>query len=214
MRPSPAILLVLLLAHMPGAGAAGPWLRYDAFAGGGCCRTEAGSGDGVASLPGNQHRLSLVPNTRIRSSGADALARGGTRFTVGENFDRQAQPRRSDVILYYSILDNLASVDVGVDARYIDGTETAQPHGWLPLLHAGVGFTLPSSGLSLGAGGAYLDHQGQPLYDITLHASYSASRLLEAGLGYRHRKLGRDSDPAHSADAVFSGPYAGIFIGF
>ena len=170
----------------------------------------------------------MISNTRINESVRGRLSRtfdfGGSSFTVGEDVDSRVQYRQSDVILYYSLLDTGASVDVGVNARYIDsntvlsgsngGMETATVSGWIPLLYAGIGIELPLTGLSLGADGSFIGYQGHQLYDVTLHASYMTPWKAGADLGYRRLKLGLDDFDSYSADIEFSGPYAGVFVKF
>jgi outer membrane protein len=180
-----------------------------------------------------EHPLPLLPNamlskTDIEESTSSRLSRtfdfGGSSFTVGEDVDSSVQYRQSDVILYYNILDTGASLDVGVDARYIDSNtslsdsngamETARVSGWIPLLYAGVDIALPLTGLSLGAEGSFIGYQDHHLYDVTLHASYTSPWKAGADLGYRRLKLGLDDFDDYSTDIEFSGPYAGVFVKF
>ncbi|MGB5540072.1 MAG: TIGR04219 family outer membrane beta-barrel protein [Gammaproteobacteria bacterium] len=180
-----------------------------------------------------EHSLPLLPHAMISKRSIDENARGrlsrtldsgGSSFTVGGDVDSSVQYRQSDVIFYYSILDTSASIDVGVNARYIEssrvpggvsgGMETADVTGWIPLLYAGLGVDLPLTGLSLGANGSIMGYQGNRLYDVTLQASYTTPWNAGADLGYRRPKLGLDDFDSYSADIEFSGPYAGVFVKF
>lgn len=180
-----------------------------------------------------EHPLPLLPNAMLSRTmlGEDANGRlsrtvdfGGSSFTVGETLDSQVDYRQSDIILYYSILDTGANIDIGVDARYIDSTtvlagssgnsESAAVSGWIPLLYAGLGIDLPLTGLSVGADGSFLGYRGHHLYDVAVRASYTTKYRLGADIGYRHLRLGLDDFDAYSADVEFSGPYAGIFVSF
>lgn len=188
--------------------------------------------------PGNiylrlEHPLPLLPQAMISSPAVDAdasrhfshaLYSGGSGFTVGEDLDSSVQYRQGDVILFYSILDTAASVDVGVDARYIDsntvpggssgGMESAKVSGWIPLLYAGIGIDLPLTGLSVGADGSFSGYRGSQLYDVTVRASYTTPWKAGADLGYRHARIGLDDLDDTTVDAGFSGPYAGVFVNF
>ena len=180
-----------------------------------------------------EHPLPLLPNalissTSIRDSASGRVSHtfdfGGSSFTVGDDVESELQFRQGDVILYYSIFDTVASIDVGVDARYIDsstildgssgGMESASLSGWVPLLYAGVGLDLPLTGLSIGADGSFTGYRGSRLYDVTLHASYTTPWRAGADLGYRYMNLGLDDFDNFTADAEFSGPYAGVFVNF
>jgi len=179
------------------------------------------------------HPLPLQPHAGIGNASFDGTASGrlprtpdygGSRFTVGEDVDSTLQLQQSDIILYYSIQDTAASVDVGVNARYIDSNtapggagdnmETANVAGWIPMLYAGIGIDLPLPGLSLGADGSFAGYQGNRLHDVSLYASYTTPWRAGVDLGYRHRNLGLDAFDAITDDVEFRGTYAGIFLNF
>lgn len=180
-----------------------------------------------------EHPLPLLPNamlsrTVISDDANGRLTRtvdfGGSSFIAGETLDSHVDYRQSDVILYYSLLDTGASLDIGLDARYIDSataldgsggsSAAAAVSGWIPLLYAGIGVDLPLTGLSVGADGSFIGYRGHHLYDVTVRASYATTRRLGADIGYRHLRLGLDDFDDFSADVEFSGPYAGVFISF
>jgi outer membrane protein len=180
-----------------------------------------------------EHPLPLLPNARLNrsemnESASGQLSRavnfGGSSFTVGENIDSTVQFSQTDIILYYNILDTLASVDVGIDARHLDssssltgnlsGNETASVSGWVPMLYAGIGVDLPLSGLSIGADGSFTGYQGSRLYDMNLRASYTTDWHAGADLGYRRMRLDLDDLDDSYADIEFDGPYAGLFVKF
>jgi len=180
-----------------------------------------------------EHPLPLLPNalisnTAIKESASGHLTHtfdyGGSHFIQSEDVDSSLQFHQSDVILYYNIFDTVASLDVGVDARYIDsrttlagstsGTETASVSGWVPLFYAGLGIDLPLTGLSVGADGSFTGYRSSRLYDVSLYASFTTSWRAGADLGYRYLKLNLDSFDDFTADAEFSGPYAGLFVDF
>jgi outer membrane protein len=180
-----------------------------------------------------EHPLPLLPSARIDHSELDDSASGqltrtvnygGSSFTVGESIDSSVQVSRTDIILYYSIFDTVANIDVGVNARYIDsktslagslgGNETASISGWVPMFYAGVGMDLPLSGLSLGADGSFAGYQGNHLYDVKLRASYTTDWNLGADLGYRRMRLDLEDFDDSYADIAFDGPFAGVFVSF
>ncbi len=180
-----------------------------------------------------EHPLPLLPNARVDRSDLDDSASGqltrtvnygGSTFTIGENIDSSAQLTQTDIILYYSVLDTVANVDVGVNARYLDsstsltgnlaGNETANVSGWIPMLYAGIGVDLPLTGLSIGADGSYTGYQGSRLYDLNLRASYTTGWHVGADVGYRHMRLDLEDFDDSYANIEFDGPYAGVFVKF
>lgn len=179
------------------------------------------------------HPVPLLPNVMLSNTVIDENASGrltrtvdfgGSSFTTGEDVDSTMQLRQSDVILYYSILDTSASVDVGVNARYIDGhttingsssgMETVNVSGWLPMLYAGIDIDVPLTGLSVGADGLFSGYRGSRLYDVTVHASYTTPWKVGADLGYRQMKIDVDDFDDYTANVKFAGPYAGVFVNF
>ncbi len=177
-----------------------------------------------------EHPLPLLPHAMVSRSAiaastsgrvSNTLDFGGSSFTTGEDIASSIQLQRSDIILYYSIVDSVASIDLGVDARYIDSNtvpdgsmETANVTGWIPLLYAGIGLDLPFSGLTVSANGSFTGYQGHHQYEVALHASYTSSWKTGASLGYRSLKIGLENVDACTADIAFSGPYAGVFVNF
>ncbi len=180
-----------------------------------------------------EHPLPLLPNARLNRSRMDESASGqlsrtvnfgGSKFTLGETVDSTAEVTQTDIILYYSIFDTVANVDVGLNAKYLDssvslsgnlaGDETANISGWVPMLYAGVGVDLPLTGLSIGADGSFTGYQGSRLYDLNLRASYTTDWHIGADLGYRRMKLNLDDFDDSYSNIEFDGPYAGIFVTF
>ncbi|MDH3979289.1 MAG: TIGR04219 family outer membrane beta-barrel protein [Gammaproteobacteria bacterium] len=180
-----------------------------------------------------EHPLPLLPNARLNRSGMDESASGqltrtvdfaGSTFTLGETVGSTVDVTQTDIILYYSIFDTVANIDVGVNAKHLDssasltgslaGNETASISGWVPMLYAGVGVDLPLTGLSIGADGSYTGYQGSRLYDLNLRASYTTDWHIGADLGYRRMKLNLDDFDDSYSDIEFDGPYAGVFVTF
>lgn len=180
-----------------------------------------------------EHPLPVLPNARINRIELDESASGqmtrtvnygGSSFTIGENIDSSARVSQTDIILYYSIFDTVANVDVGLDARYLDsktsltgsisGNESASVSGWVPMFYAGVGIDLPVSGLSFGADGSFTGYQDNRLYDLNVRASYTTDWHVGADLGYRRMKLDLEDFDGSYADVEFDGPYAGLFVTF
>ncbi len=180
-----------------------------------------------------EHPLPLLPNVRlsrtdVSESAAGHLNRsvvfGGQSYLVGEDVTSAVQFDQTDVVLYYRLLNLAASLDLGIDARYIDskvrldgnvsGTETATASGWIPMLYAHAGIDLPLTGCALDADGSFAGYQGNRLYELNLRASYVTAQHVGAELGYRRIDLKLDDFDSTWADVSFAGPYAGLFLRF
>ena len=149
---------------------------------------------------------------------------GDRIFLFNEDVSSEFELDQTDITLYYSPLDNVVNVDLGLNAKYIDsearisgaisGTETANVSGWVPMLYAGVGADLPLTGLSVGADGAYIHYDGSSFYDYSVHASYTSPWHVGVNAGYRKIKLDLDDFDDSFADVEFDGLYAGAYLHF
>ena len=156
-------------------------------------------------IPGTGGNLGLLPNARLGRTSVNQSASGhlthdisygGSSFTVGEDVSSTTAIEQTDVILYYILLDSVASLDVGVDARHLDTRVT---------LDGAV------SGAETASASGY---QGDRLYELDLRASYTSRYHLGAEVGYRRIQLQLKDFDSTWADLAFDGPYAGILASF
>jgi outer membrane protein len=180
-----------------------------------------------------EHPVPLLPNVRISKTDIDEDANGRLTNTVrygdiifqaNEDVSSKVQLDQTDIILYYSLLDNVVNLDLGLNAKYIDskaritgaisGTQTADVSGWVPMAYAGVGVDLPLTGLSVSADGAYVKYESSSFYDVTVRATYTSPWFVGADVGYRKIKLDLDDFDDSFADVEFDGPYAGLYLHF
>ena len=180
-----------------------------------------------------EHPVPLLPNVRISKTDIDEDANGRLTNTVvygdiifqaDEDVSSKVQLDQTDITLYYSLLDNVVNLDLGLNAKYIDskaritgavsGTQNADISGWVPMAYAGVGADLPLTGLSISADGAYVKYQSSSFYDLTVRATYTSPWFVGADVGYRKIKLDLDDFDDSYADVEFDGPYAGLFVHF
>ena len=180
-----------------------------------------------------EHPVPFLPNIRISKTDIDEDANGaltktvvygGSTFFVNENVSSKVQLDQTDITLYYSPLDTIVNVDLGLNAKYIDsksritgavsGTQTANVSGWVPMAYAGVGVDLPLTGLSVSAEGSYIKYQSSSFYDYTLRVTYTSPWFVGADIGYRKIKLDLDDFDDSFANVEFDGPYAGLYLHF
>ena len=180
-----------------------------------------------------EHPVPLLPNVKISKTDIDEDANGRLSQTVvygdiifqaNEDVSSKVELDQTDITLYYSLLDNVVSLDLGLNAKYIDskaritgavsGTQTADVSGWVPMAYAGIGADLPLTGLSVSADGAYVKYQSSSFYDLTVRATYTSPWFVGADVGYRKIKLDLDDFDDSFADVEFDGPYAGLFLHF
>lgn len=180
-----------------------------------------------------EHPAPLIPNVKVVSTNIDSDANGtvSRNFTWGDiNFEANEEVRSDiqldqlDVALYWRILDNVANLDVGINAKYIDadatitgntsGSATADVSGIIPMLYVGGGIDLPLTGLGVSADGAYSGYEGSSVYEFNVRATYDSPWFLGIEAGYRKLKLDLDDFDDSYANLEFDGPYLGVYVHF
>jgi outer membrane protein len=180
-----------------------------------------------------EHPIPLLPNVRLYDTDIDEDANGrlsktvvfgNTTFLANEAVSSQIELKQTDITLYYKLLDNVVSVDLGLDGKYIDskarisseisGTQDASVSGWVPLAYVGAGFDLPLTGLGVSADGSFSKYQGSSFYDYSIRVTYSTPWRLGLDAGYRKIKMDLDDFDNSFANVEFDGPYAGAYLQF
>lgn len=180
-----------------------------------------------------EHPIPLIPNirlahTELSSEQQSLITQGftlnGTSFIAGENISSEINLTHTDATLYYELLDNWVSLDVGLTARQFDGYISAasatknkkvdidKP---LPMLYGKAQFDLPFSGLSVGIEGNYVSYQDFKVTDYSAKVSYLFDSVLDIGAeaGYRNFSFTAD-DSKVKADLELKGPYMALIAHF
>ncbi|MFT7561556.1 MAG: outer membrane protein [Flavobacteriales bacterium] len=142
----------------------------------------------------------------------------------------------TDVTLYYQILDNYLSFDIGLTGRTFDGFanidytteatdelpavtegESIKLDGTIPMIYSMLQVDLPLTGWYAGASLNFIGFDGDSFSDIDAKIGYMTNGLvLDFGfdLGYREMSLTIKELTDLNADISASGPYASIFAHF
>ncbi len=180
-----------------------------------------------------EHPLPLIPNVKVSLTNIDTSANGqltgsvtygGKTFSASEAVSTSIKLDQSDVTIYWRLLDNIVNLDVGLNAKYIDGSTTitgattgsatASFSTWVPMVYAGAGIDLPFSGLAATADGSYIGYNGSNFYDFSARVTYDSPWFVGGELGYRRINLTLDDIDANYADITFEGPFAGLYVHF
>lgn len=182
-----------------------------------------------------EHPLPIIPNIRIsqtplETEGSATLAAPYTfdniTFPVDTPVSTKIDLSHTDYTLYYEILDNIASVDLGISARVFDGTanmasdalsEQVNFSVTVPMLYGRVQFDLPLTGFYVGGTLKYVGLDGDKLQDMEARVGYMTSGLpasVGVELGYRKMSLEVDDDDDLQTDLNFDGAYAGVVFHF
>lgn len=186
-----------------------------------------------------EHPVPVLPNIRVTRT--DLEAKGSAVLSESFTFDEVEFPAgtatttmmdlsHTDYTLYYEILDNVASADLGVTFRQFDGSgaiegtngsetysESDDFKATAPMLYGRLQFDLPLSGFYLGGTINYVGLDGDKLSDIEARVGYTTSALvanLGVELGYRKTTIQVDDDDDLQTDMNFDGSYAAVVFHF
>lgn len=178
-----------------------------------------------------EHFVPLVPNikiahSKIESSGDNTLSENtefaGITFPAGTQVSSSVKLDHTDLVLYYEILDNVVSADIGLNIRVIQGefslgstTNTASTPSFtapLPMLYGALKFDLPFTGFYARGEGNIIAYSGNKILDLKVAAGYESSVGLGCEIGWRNLALEiKDVDDV-DADVKFNGAYAMLTI--
>lgn len=190
-----------------------------------------------------EHPVPVLPNVRlsktnVSTEGSSTVSREFTfeDLVVPADVDTQTELDLShtDITLYYELLDNYLSFDLGLTGRNFDssasisyqsqddpdnvnGSESVELKGTLPLLYTKLQVDLPFTGWYVGGSLNYISYDGDSFSDIDAKVGYMTDGLgLDVGfdVGYRQMKLTVDELDDLSADLTTDGAYASVFMHF
>lgn len=163
-----------------------------------------------------EHPVPLLPNVKLRYTEID----NQTEQTVANTPVYDIQLENSDLILYYELLDNLVSVDLGVAAKNINaditqyGLGTTQIDETYPMLYGSVSAKLPFTGWSASTETLVTDYDDARISDVQAEIKYDFidNLLVDVGAKVGYRVLNIELDDYENSDRKFEfkGPYIGL----
>lgn len=174
-----------------------------------------------------EHFVPLVPNVRVNLVSLDQSGSGPANFTFdGTTYSgvvsNELKVEQSDLLLYWELLDNIVSLDFGLDARLLNidysirdasNSITDSVSQTVPMLYAMVGAS-PWFGLQLSAEAYYISAGGNEVSDYSAKISYTTDFLVGFEAGYRSEKIVLDDVDNTVADLTFKGPFLGAYLKF
>ena len=175
-----------------------------------------------------EHPVPLIPNVRLKFADIDQTEEGtistGYDGVTAGNVETNLDLSHTDLILYYEILDNWVSVDVGLDIKVFDGqleitndttseTSTTDIDEILPLAYASAEFELPLTDLSFGAELSALSYSDNSIYDGKIRFRQGFS-LAFIELGYRQMGIKVEDISDTDIDVNFGGVYLSTGLDF
>lgn len=174
-----------------------------------------------------EHPIPLLPNIRLARTDLDisetnTLNRNiqyeGNTYAVTTQVNSEMDLSHTDATLYYEILDNIVSLDIGLTARRFDGkaeisgsgqTGSSDIEGTIPMLFVGARAALPLTGLYAAGEIHGLSAGGNSIIDTKLNIGYEIG-IVAVELGIRNFDIDVEGDD----DEEFNLTVDGAFLGF
>ncbi|MCP5208921.1 MAG: TIGR04219 family outer membrane beta-barrel protein [Hahellaceae bacterium] len=171
-----------------------------------------------------EHPIPILPNGKFKYFSADQVGYGNidTNFQ-GVNFNGDVQTNLDlsnyDFIMYYEVLDNYASIDLGLNAKVFNGTLALRQQNdakkivnedineVIPMLYGNAELTLPFlQSLAVGLEGSAMSLGDNTVMDVSAKMKF---RLVFLGmeLGYRQLSAQLEDVEGIEVDVDMSGPY-------
>ncbi|AZZ91211.1 TIGR04219 family outer membrane beta-barrel protein [Hahella sp. KA22] len=177
-----------------------------------------------------EHFVPGLPNLRLQytelsQNGQGTLTKTFDGVTFTGDVDTDVDLTHTDLIAYWRLLDNVVSLDLGLQARIFDGEITIKQKGAstnesttaidevVPMLYGAVGVDLPLTGLSVGASLAGLKYSDNRMLDVAARINYEIE-VVGVELGWREMQLELDDVSDVDADVDIGGPYLGVSVHF
>nr|WP_221200495.1 TIGR04219 family outer membrane beta-barrel protein [Litorivivens lipolytica] len=172
-----------------------------------------------------EHPIPVLPNIRLASTEMEIKETGtltrsfnydGKTYTANSQVTSDFDLSHIDATLYYEILDNIVSVDVGLTARMFDGdatisdgnqTGTSDIDFTIPLLYVGARVDLPLTGLYATGEIHGLKVDDDSIIDTKLGIGYEIG-IVAFEAGVRSFEIDAEDD-----DAEFNMTVEGAFLG-
>jgi outer membrane protein len=174
-----------------------------------------------------EHPIPIIPNVKLMYTKVDQSGSGNTNFIydgdpytgdVSNSFSLETM----DLIAYYEVLDNVVSLDIGLNIRKLDtdfsiistgNSTTDSLSETVPMLYALVGGS-PIPDLIISGEISYVAFSGSSVSDITAKIAYTTNFFVGFEAGYRSQKYEFDDVSGNDANLTIDGLFAGAYVKF
>ncbi len=177
-----------------------------------------------------EHPVPILPNVRLMYTSLDHSGSGDTglgfdfdNIGFSDNVANEFTIEQTDLLLYYEVLDNVVSLDLGLNVRLLDitykiadennNTTSGSVSGPVPMLYGLVGGS-PWPGVLLSAELNYMAISGSTISDFNAKIAYTTDFFVGFEAGYRAQTIELDDVDDTNADLDFNGPFIGAYLKF
>jgi outer membrane protein len=178
-----------------------------------------------------EHPVPAIPNIRLGYVDLSHSEKGNLNTTFdGKTFNggvtTDLNLSNFDLTLYYQLLDNVVSLDLGLDAKVFSGKfdirQINNPGNFsntkvrkvVPLLYSAVAFKLPATGLTIGGELAGIAYSGNNLYDAKIRVRKDLKKFFYFELGFRQLGIKLNNLSGIGVNTRLGGPYLTAGIDF
>ena len=172
---------------------------------------------------GLEHAVPVLPNVRLRymdlsddasNTLVDPITFNGQTFAGNVNSDYDME--MLDGTFYWSPLDNVVKLDLGLTVRQMDADFTITGAGQqatesasetFPLAHGAVRANLPLTGVYVGGEINAIEYDGSGMRDFDAHIGWQSDFLLGVKAGYSRLEVELDDVSGLDSDLEIGGPY-------
>ena len=176
-----------------------------------------------------EHFVPVLPNARVMLTQIDQSGSGDTNFVFDNqpysgNVSNDISIQALDLLLYYEVLDNIVSLDLGLNIRNLKfdytiisdttpATTTDSVDETVPMLYVLVGGS-PWPDLTLSGELSYVAFSGSSVSDFTAKVAYTTNFFVGFEAGYRIQEYEFDDISGNDASLKFDGVFAGAYLKF
>lgn len=170
-----------------------------------------------------EHPIPLLPNLKVKSTNLKSESANSSTALSATSTD----VRHTDYILYYEILDNIVSADIGLGVANLDGTVKIRQaldqvnydiSSYRPIAYASVAAKLPFTRWSAKGEAVYSNISDVKLTDLQAEVQYNFIQNLAvdvgAKVGYRYTDVNVNKEKDQDLSFQFKGPYFGLNMHF
>lgn len=184
-----------------------------------------------------EHPIPILPNLRVMhsaisatetSTSSQSFTIGGILFNAEVGVLTDMDLSHTDATLYYELLDNWVTFDLGITARQMEGYVEVQSEvsqkarselkGVLPMAYLNLQLDFPGSGWSIGGTANAISYRGDKVADMSARIGYAfeLAPMVDIGIniGYRSLSLQAEEFDDLYADATISGSFAELIVHF
>ena len=174
-----------------------------------------------------EHPVPLLPNVKIQKTaltnksstpGTANFTFNGNTYTGGVG-TASLTLDQTDYILYWELLDNVVSLDIGINAKQVDGEavldgDTTTFSGTVPMGYAALELAFPGTSLSLAAEISAAKLGDSEISDTVVKLNYDMVANLGLELGMRTQTVKLSDLGGINSNMKFDGIFAGLYLDF